>query len=410
MYNNCCSGNNLSNTNLETYYEDLKSVADNIDGILSNQLPTPIVADQFVVANSEGTGYTSKEYSITTELVSPTDNDEIKILPDWLKEFLAYPKQDHIVDGYFRYWPKGESRSIKSIHNLLNVNSFAIRNGYNEGCSAYKLPIKGIRLQRNAEDVLENTLHYTILIDRNNIEKLKGSVVTLQAILKKSEDWTGSDVSIKTIYSSETIQPLRSDDGMFISENVVLDELIITPTTSFSTLANAHFSTFTIPEDITQLAICVSVPWSGEAPIKDYIDIQQINLAKTDKIFHPISLSESALVSASKRNYQSSYPSLHPPGAICSLGALNKIVVSENTTYATIFDIEFDYGFQYTPTLWVYAPSDGQDYRFYSRIQDTTLDALAFDLSNKGATVTNAVGTYLDDVISIHYAAEAIGV
>jgi len=356
--------------------------------------------------------YSSLSGNHTSQSITAEDTDDSRTLAQWLADLSSNHIEDYIPDGHFRYWPAGGSISGRVRVELTNTGGFFVRANYSEDCTAYQVEdgaSGGIRLQRNATNSGSSSLHYIIPFSSIALDPLRGQEVTLQAAIRKHADWTGTDVTMKIIYSEEPEQAIRASNGMYSNENVILGTLNITPDTSYP--AAMHTITATIPTTAVNAAVVFDIPWSGTAGADDYIEIRQVNLGKIDRAFTPRVKAIDELKASADRNYQSSYPSgLPPASALQGGGSLSNIAVTDRVNYAVALSASLRPGFICPPTFYVHATEDAQDMEIYSSAADDSINALAFKLSTSGATITNNAVVVPGEVLTAHYAAISRGI
>lgn len=323
---------------------------------------------------------------------------------------------NHLWQGAFASWQMGHADSVSTVQRRqIPAGVTHARRGFASGVTVYHTNgaynQHALKIARNNLTVSSAIHNVVINLTPSETAPLLGKKCTLMYQCDNGVDWSDTNITVKVQASKELMQPILRDDGRYTSGNIDLITKSHAPT--LRPQSAPYVLTFDVPADAVQLSISIDIPFSGTAGNEDWVEFEGMCLAVSDSAF--ICIDESALSIQDKAatRYQASYQTGIHRGAFNEQGTMQAMVLSTATNYAIVIPIRFNPPMAHTPWFTFQAPTSGQEFRLLRKTSleatnNTTAFGQAYDLNNKGVTVTNNAVLTIGERLICHWTAESL--
>lgn len=384
----------------DSYLEVLTSEGE-IDVTLSDGRKTPnlnkrLAVDRDLDASSVVDGNKNQKQINDEQLVKNSSYDNL------------YAK-NYLWQGAFSNFKMGHALTTQDIQRVqIPCGVTHARSNFATGTTIYSVQgsIKknGLRLQRNATSANTDAHNMVVNLTQAETRDLVGKKCCFSFYVRKGEDYSGSNVNFKIQCSREQEQPILNADGTYTNSN---EYLLDTPIIPLSSVKLQHFIV-DVPADITQVAIVVSVPFTGTAGTNDFIDIEGLAITISDKYIKYQDLSDDVIECNAKTRFQTTYPYGAPRGANTEQGAVNAISASANGNWAFALNVKFEPKFPVAPQFLFQSPTSGTESRILNKDTGVNINGLAFSLSDSGVVITNNAVVAVGQRFLCHWTAQLI--
>lgn len=318
---------------------------------------------------------------------------------------------NHLWQGAFASWQMGHADSVSTVQRRqIPAGVTHARRGFASGATIYHTNgvynQHALKIARNNLTVSSATHNAVINLTPSETAPLLGKKCTLMYQCDNGVDWSDTNITVKVQASKELMQPILRDDGKYTSGNIELISKSHAPT--LRPQSAPYVLTFDVPVDAVQLSISIDIPFSGTAGNEDWVEFEGMCLAVSDSAF--ICIDESALSIQNKAatRYQTSYQSGIHRGAPIEQGTIQAVSVSASATYAIAMTVRFEPPMAHTPWFTFQSPTSGTEFRLLNKRSGSTVNGQAYDLNNKGVTVTNNGAVVAGDRLLCHWTAESL--
>lgn len=356
----------------------------------------------------------------TAALVSYTPNtvitaNNVQNALDQVADLLTVQqKKNYNWMGFFATWQNGHAFKVRTAAREIGCSgaTFARIGFVDDEVTMYH--VKGtyqadaIRIQRNSTNINAQSATMVMNLTQTETLPLLGQNICLQLHALKSSTWTGTDLTVRVQYSKEPQQPVVLANGEYTNGHVVLVQDDFALTTSM-TAKNAPYSvTATLPSDAVQVAIVVTVPWTGAANADDYVDIEGclLTIGTTPASAIPEIFDE--LIVKAKTRYQTTYPYSAPRGATTKAGSVRVTAINTSTTTAVVTSVRFDPPMAIIPQVLMQSPLSGTENRWENETTGVYVNGLPYNLSDQGITLQNNGAVTAGDVLLCHWTARCV--
>jgi hypothetical protein len=295
--------------------------------------------------------------------------------------------------GFFAVWQAGGAATTDTQRVMANDGATIARNNFTTGSQILHVDgtysIDAARILRVSGTSDTSPTNLGLSLTEEESKPLAGHTVCAQFHAKKSATWTGTTINARIQYSIEQQQPIISADGTYTSGHTVAAQQNIALTTACNAEDAPYYFSAAIPSNAVNVALVITVPWSGTAGNSDYIEIESVALVigTTAKAVERPSFSE--LFQLAKTRRQTSYPYGAPRGAVTEQGSLSLIAASTAANYAFIGDVRFNPPMANTPQFLFQNTLSGTESRLTDTVTQTSINGFAFNLTNAGVSITN---------------------
>lgn len=325
----------------------------------------------------------------------------------------AHPEvaHNHLWQGFFAAWQMAHALGVQdSQRRQVPAGVTHARVGLVAATTMYHVDglyaQDALRIQRNA--TTNSTAPHVMVINltREETKPLNSQKCCLSFQCVAGANFSGSTVTARVQWSDEPEQPILADNGEYTNGNRVLASKTITPALRSK---NAPFyMTFDVPEDATQVAVVFTIPFTGTAGVSDYVEIEQVTLTTTDHPARVLQQTHGDILDKARTRYQSSYPYGAPRGVITEQGAVQGIVANTNINWAVAIDVRFTPQLCTVPQFIFQSTLSGTESRLTNKDTNTTVNGLAFNLSESGVTITNNASVTAGHRLLCHWTAQVI--
>lgn len=318
---------------------------------------------------------------------------------------------NHLWQGAFNAWQMGHAGKVSSTQRKqIPAGVTHARRGFATDLTIYHVngnyDQHALKISRDATSVSSATHNIVINLTPSETMPLAGKTCTLMYHCNYGVNWLLTDIIVKVQSSNELMQPILRDDGKYTSGNVELisksHKPILRPQSA------PYLLTFNVPLDATQIAISIDVPFSGTAGAEDWVELESMCLAVSDEAFDCVADSALATQNKAATRYQSSYQSGIGRGAPIEQGAIQMIAASTASTFSCITNIRFEPPMAHTPWFTFQSPTSGTGFRLLNKTTGANVNGMAYDLNNKGVTISNNGAVAVGDRLLCHYTAESL--
>jgi hypothetical protein len=338
-------------------------------------------------------------------------SDEIDALQN---EIDSANKVNYNWMGFFETWQNGHAFKVRTGAREIGCSgaTFA-RIGFADD-NVTMLHVKGIyqpsgiRIQRSNLNV--NTASATMVMNLTQTETkpLLGQNICLQLHALKAAGFTGSTINVRLQYSKEPQQPIVLADGTYTSGHVVLVDDDFTLTTSMTAKDSPYVITGLLPSDAIQVAMVVTVPWTGAAGVEDFVDVEGCFLTVGTVQSGVINQTFNDLIVKAKTRYQTTYPYTAPRGATTKAVSMRVTAINTDPINAVISSVRFDPPMAIIPQVLMQSPLSGTENRWENETTGVFVNGLPYNLSDQGITLQNNGAVTAGDVLLCHWTARCV--
>jgi hypothetical protein len=341
-------------------------------------------------------------------------NDVADEIDDLQNEIDLSNKVNYNWMGFFGTWQNGYAFKVRTGAREIGCSgaTFA-RIGFTDN-NVTLLSVKGvyqpaaIRIQRNNLNVDTASATMVMNLTQAETKPLLGQNICLQLHALKDAGWSGTDINVRLQYSKEPQQPIVSSDGAYTNGHLVLVEDDFTLTTSMTAKDSPYFITGMLPQDAIQVAVVVTVPWSGAAGADDYVDIEGCFLTIGDEPSGVIQETFSDLIVKAKTRYQTTYPYSAPRGVTSKAGSMRVTAINTSTSSSVVASVRFDPPMAIVPQVLMQSPLSGTENRWENETTGVFVNGLPYNLSDQGVTLQNNGAVTAGDVLLCHWTARCV--
>lgn len=318
---------------------------------------------------------------------------------------------NHLWQGAFNAWQMGHADSVSTVQRRqIPAGVTHARRGFASGVTIYHVngnyDQHALKVARTVLNTSNATHNIVINLTPSETMPLAGKTCTLMYHCNHGSDWLMTDITVKAQASKELMQPILRDDGKYTSGNIELisksHQPILRPQSA------PYLLTFDVPIDATQVSISIDIPFSGTAGNEDWVEFEQMCLAVSDDAFDCVADSALSTQNKAATRYQTSYQSGVHRGAPIEQGTMQAMAVSASATYAVAMAIRFEPPMAHTPWFTFQSPTSGTEFRLLNKRSGSTVNGQAYDLNNKGVTITNNGAVVAGDRLLCHWTAESL--
>lgn len=246
-----------------------------------------------------------------------------------------------------------------------------------------------MRIQRNMTNADASTHVAVINLSREETKPLAGRRCVLEFNGAKGSTYTGASVGYRVQYSLEPEQPILNPDGTYTNGQQVLASGSVELAESGRPEFAPYWVSFDVPEHAIQVAAVFTVPFAGVAGEDDFIELESVRMYPGAA---PQALEQTTLIqqeSKAATRHQTSYPYGAPRGAATEQGAVSAVGVTTALQWSFSIPIKFNPPMVVPPQFLFQSPTSGTESRLLDKDTGATINGLAWDLSERGAVITN---------------------
>lgn len=267
-----------------------------------------------------------------------------------------------------------------------------------------------VRITRNADnDKTENAILVANLAQVES-ETLKGELCGFKIFGHKGKDFTGENVTVRVQYSVEPEQAIVNSNGTYTNGN----EILLSKAINFSVPDNTFFfeDYIYVPNDATQVSVVIDIPFNGVAPgglgpeAGDWIEVESVVLSPC-MLERVIERPYSDVVKKANSRFCTSFPLGSPVPVLTTAGQIKVVAVNDNPVNGVMSRISFG-PMIVPPTVVIFAPGDGKDMKIWDEAAGARVNAMIYDISESGATVTSNGAITAGNVYTYHYCVRAM--
>ncbi|WP_244924312.1 hypothetical protein [Bordetella trematum] len=245
-------------------------------------------------------------------------------------------------------------------------------------------------------------------MSREETKPLQGRRCIFEINGCRSSAYTGSGVVYRIQMSREPEQPILRDDGAYTSGNEVLAVGSIELPLVTRPRSAPFFITVDVPEDSIQVSVALAIGFSGEAPADDYVEFEWIRMYPGEAPERLDELTVSQQFDKASTRYQTSYPYGAPRGSVTRQGAVSAVAVTAAVNWAISIPIKFSPPMVVPPQFLFQQPLSGTESRLLDVDSNTVINGLGYDLSERGAVITNNAAAVVGHRYLCHWTASVI--
>lgn len=298
------------------------------------------------------------------------------------------PRNNHLWAGFFRVWQQGGALNVSSTERIyISDGATYARHGFVEGVTAYHVRnpavprSHGVRIARKLENASPVPANITAALTQEETTPLLGRTVCLQVDIAPRPSWGGGACTLKLQCSKEPEQPIIKDDATYVSGHELIAQ--ISGTGQLEVVAQ-------IPIDAVQVSAVIEIPFDGIAALDDGVDVFNWWLttsnSRVEEVLEP---SFADLYELAKTRYQTSYPYGAPRGTLTEQGSVSAIAATAAVQWGLSSSVRFSPPLAFTPQFLFQSTLSGTESRMTDTVTQTTVNGLAYNLSDAGVTVTN---------------------
>ena len=328
-----------------------------------------------------------------------------------------YPAQrktaiNHLWAGEMRSWPMGNAASVSSVQRThIPAGATVARAGFATGAAATHVngdySEDAIRLQRTVSNTSTAEAVLVFSLTQEETKPLAGNNVVLQWNGSKSATYTGGALTYKIQWSEEPQQPILNADGTYSNGNETAASGTFTVETSARNPNTPFWATALIPADATQVSVVFNVPFVGTAGSDDYVDIESVSLSVGNQPSEILAEPTQSIIVKAATRYQTSYPVDFPRGTATRQGSVQAVAINANTSYSFAIPVRFAPTMAVAPQFLFQSPTSGTESRLLNVTADTTVNGLAFNISENGTTITNNGAITANDQVLCQWTANS---
>lgn len=315
--------------------------------------------------------------------------------------------------GEFRCWQMGHAFTVETTQRRqIPAGVTHARLNLTGGTTVYHIPgthlQDALRVQRNAGDVSTDSHVAVMNLTREETEPLVGKRCVLQFNGRKGETYSGSGITVRVQYSVEQEQPILNSDGTYTSGNVNLLEQAVVLGAETRPEAAQYFFTFDLPENATQMAIVLVVPFAGTAGENDYVEVEGFSVHPGNRPANILRESFSELMLKAKTRYQSTLPYGAPRGTNTEQGSISAVAINTAASFSFQMSVRFEPPMALPPQFIFQSPTSGTESRLLNKDTGANINGLAYALSEAGAVITNSAAAIAGNRYLCHWTAHVI--
>ncbi|UNY40175.1 structural protein [Pseudomonas phage vB_PcuM_ KLEP17-4] len=317
------------------------------------------------------------------------------------------PTENSLWAGFFGSWVMGFSSVVGAAERVqIPAGVTHGRAGFAAGTTIFQSGVGQMRIQRNAGGT--ETANHTVCMNLTDEETapLRGKRCTAHIFARAGANYSGAGVTLRVQHSVEPEQPVLSSVAQYSNGHAVTASVTFVPGAAFPGLPQSL--TFDVPEDATQVALALVIPFSGTAGTFDYVEFQEaaIYVAPARRAVRQASDMELEALGATR--YQTSYPYASSFGANSTAGSVTAISGSTATAWALAANVRFSPRMIIPPRFQFLAPGSGTRSRLLDVAAGTFLSGLAYDISDSGVTVTNSAAAVANTRYAFQWSADCL--
>lgn len=329
-----------------------------------------------------------------------------------------YPTSRDVVEnclwpGDFATWPMGEALGVVSEQRIqIPAGVTHARTPLSDGSSIIHvndgLSGDGMRIQRNATNA-NAASHVAVLnLSRAETKPLAGKRCVVGFNGRKGATFSGGNVTVRVQYSREPEQPILAADGTYTNGNVVLATEVFSLTEEYRPRTVPYYFDIDLPVDAIQVAVAIVVPFSGVAGNDDFVEFAKVSICPTATVswLQPVAFAQQEIRGATR--YQTSYPYGSPRGTPTRQGAVSAVAINTSLQWAFAISVEFNPAMTVAPQVLFQSPTSGVESRLLNVDTGATINGLAWELSERGAMITNNGAPTAGNRYLCHWTAQVI--
>lgn len=329
---------------------------------------------------------------------------------------LLYPaerkvSQNYLWAGQFNYWPMGFAKVVSSVERVqIPAGVTVARNDLDTGCTISKTEglhtYDALRIQRNAGNSSSKYGVLALNLSEAESRPLVGNDVVLQFHAYGADNFSGSMITAQILYSVEQEQAIIGAEGRYSSGSVTA------ATANFTPAANPRLAPFwitaSIPSDATQVAVRLTVPFSGTAGTEDAVTFENVTLCVGSQPVNTVLIDAGAVVNSGRTRYQSSYPYGVARGSSTSQGNVIGIAHDTGASWSFAINVPFSPPMLGPPKFFFQHRFSSTESRLWDEDASSSINGLAYNLSPTGVNITNNGVTVAGNRYSTNWTAEVI--
>jgi hypothetical protein len=324
------------------------------------------------------------------------------------------PKINYNWMGFFGTWQNGYA--VKTDTGARQIGSsgvtFARLNFIDDNVTIYSLngvyQSTGVRVQRNNTNIRTESATVVMNLTQAETKPLQGKNICAQIHALKSATWTGTNFNVRLQYSKDPQQPIVLANGEYTSGHTVLVSSNFTLATTMAAETAPFSITGLLPDDAVQVAIVITIPWSGSAGADDYVDFEGCFLTIGTSPATVENETFDSLIVKAKTRYQTTYPYSAPRGVVSKAGSLRVTAINTSVTNAVIASVRFDPPMIITPQVLMQSPLSGTENRWENETTGVFVNGLPYNLNDQGVTLQNNGAVTAGDVLLCHWTARCV--
>ncbi|WP_156508016.1 glycosyl hydrolase family 28-related protein, partial [Bordetella trematum] len=328
-------------------------------------------------------------------------------------KILRHAATNVLWPGDFNVWAMGHALGTNNVQRMqIPCGVTHARMGFSQNTTVYHVEgtrvADAMRIQRNATTADESDHVVVINLSREETKPLQGRRCIFEINGCRSSAYTGSGVVYRIQMSREPEQPILRDDGAYTSGNEVLAVGSIELPLVTRPRSAPFFITVDVPEDSIQVSVALAIGFSGEAPADDYVEFEWIRMYPGEAPERLDELTVSQQFDKASTRYQTSYPYGAPRGSVTRQGAVSAVAVTAAVNWAISIPIKFSPPMVVPPQFLFQQPLSGTESRLLDVDSNTVINGLGYDLSERGAVITNNAAAVVGHRYLCHWTASVI--
>jgi len=316
--------------------------------------------------------------------------------------------------GFFETWQNGQAFKVRTGAREIGCSgaTFARIGFVDDEVTMQHVKgvyqASGIRIQRNSTNINTQSATMVMNLTQTETKPLLGQNICLQLHALKAAGYSGTAINVRLQYSKEPQQPIVLADGTYTNGHVVLVDDDFTLTTSMTAKDSPYVITGLLPADAIQVAMVVTVPWTGAAAADDFVDVEGCFLTVGTVQSGVIEQTYNDLIVKAKTRYQTTYPYTAARGATTKAGSVRVTAINTSTTTAVVTSVRFDPPMAIVPQVLMQSPLSGTENRWENETTGVFVNGLPYNLSDQGITLQNNGAVTAGDVLLCHWTARCV--
>lgn len=337
--------------------------------------------------------------------------DSVKTINGGLYQARPKVASNHMWQGFFTAWQMGHALNVQATQRRqIPAGVTHARVGFTTGTTMYHVDglyvQDALRIQRNATSTATEPHVMVVNLTREETKPLNNQKCCISFHCVAGVNFSGSSVSASVQWSDEPEQPILSDDGEYTSGNRALATKTFVP--ALRSRNAPFYMVFDVPEEATQIAFVLTVPFSGTAGVSDYIEIEQLHLTTTEYPADILQTGHADTLEKARTRYQSTYPYGAPRGITSEQGAVQAVSSNTNINWAFAIDVRFRPPMSTIPQFIFQSTLSGTESRLTNKDTNAVVNGLAFNLTESGVTITNNASVVAGHRFLCHWTAQVI--